>query len=114
MKSEKEESLGYDNREYLTGRTRMNGVQKIAAERMRQIEDEKWTPEHDDEHDEEELASAAVAYAWNNPDMWPWESERWKPSNDPIRNLVKAGALIAAEIDRLERKAILDLENKQL
>jgi hypothetical protein len=32
---------------------------------------------------------------------WPWEPEGWKPSDDPIRNLVKAGSLIAAEIDRL-------------
>lgn len=36
---------------------------------------------------------------WKNG--WPWESKWWKPSNDPIKNLVKAGALIAAEIDRL-------------
>ena len=34
---------------------------------------------------------------------WPWGSEYWKPSEDPVRNLVKAGALIAAEIDRLNR-----------
>lgn len=35
---------------------------------------------------------------------WPWHSSWWKPSDDPIRNLVKAGALIAAEIDRLQRQ----------
>lgn len=34
---------------------------------------------------------------------WPWGDEWWKPSDDPIRNLEKAGALIAAEIDRLLR-----------
>jgi hypothetical protein len=34
---------------------------------------------------------------------WPWSKKWWKPSSDPIRNLVKAGALIAAEIDRLQR-----------
>lgn len=38
--------------------------------------------------------------AWND---WPWEDAAWKPVDDPIRNLVKAGALIAAEIDRLLR-----------
>lgn len=37
------------------------------------------------------------------PDGWPFGQDWWKPSNDPIRNLVKAGALIAAEIDRLHR-----------
>jgi hypothetical protein len=36
---------------------------------------------------------------------WPWDASWWKPSNDPVRNLVKAGALIAAEIDRLQRAA---------
>lgn len=37
---------------------------------------------------------------------WPssWHPEWWKPSNDPVRNLVKAGALIAAEIDRIQRQ----------
>lgn len=38
---------------------------------------------------------------WTNG--WPWDRKWWKPSKDPIRNLVKAGALIAAEIDRLQR-----------
>lgn len=34
---------------------------------------------------------------------WPWAAKWFKPSDDPIRNLVKAGALIAAEIDRLQK-----------
>jgi len=34
---------------------------------------------------------------------WPWDEEWWKPDNDAVRNLAKAGALIAAEIDRLQR-----------
>ena len=38
-------------------------------------------------------------------EYWPWDMKWWKPSDeDPIRNLVKAGALIAAEIDRLQRR----------
>lgn len=36
---------------------------------------------------------------------WPWATDWWKPSDDPITNLVRAGALIAAEIDRLLREA---------
>jgi hypothetical protein len=35
---------------------------------------------------------------------WPWDREWWKPTpNNRIRELAKAGALIAAEIDRLQR-----------
>lgn len=98
----------------------MNGVELIAAERQRQIDQEGWTPEHDDGHLKGELAAAAVCYAdeafvqsyepWSRredaiaPCGWPFDTlDFWKPSDDPIRNLVKAGALIAAEIDRLQR-----------
>jgi hypothetical protein len=97
-----------------------DGVSRIAAERKRQIEVEGWTPEHDGEHRCGELARAACGYAAlasyqagpRNlvddplqppilPRDWPWDVSWWKPSHDLIRNLVKAGALIAAEIDRL-------------
>ena len=89
-----------------------DGVEMIAAERRRQIEAEGYTPEHDDGHPHA-MAMAAIAYAQAAiPDEatyaahnWPWERSAWKPSDDPIRNLVKAGALIAAEIDRLTRAA---------
>jgi hypothetical protein len=36
------------------------------------------------------------------PDGWPWAPELWKPAN-ARRDLVKAGALILAEIERLDR-----------
>lgn len=90
------------------------GTELIAAERQRQVAQEGWTLEHDDEHDDGELLQAARCYLSLNPDYphltgaaldWPWHPDWWKPSPDPIRNLVKAGALIAAEIDRLQRKA---------
>lgn len=111
----------------------MNGAEMIAAERRRQVESEGWTPEHDDDDDHGacELTMAATSYAVyaiaqvngscledpeegigilgtpadQPPPMWPpmWDAAFWKPSDDPIRNLVKAGALIAAEIDRLQR-----------
>jgi hypothetical protein len=36
--------------------------------------------------------------------FWPWDRAWWKPSpNNRIRDMEKAGALIAAEIDRLQR-----------
>lgn len=74
----------------------------IAGERARQIH-HGFTAEHDDEHTDGALASAAVAYAWSNPDMWPFEPESWHPSEDPIRDRVKSGAFIVAEIERLQR-----------
>ena len=84
------------------------GIELIAEERQRQITAEGWTPEHDDEHDNEQLAQAAACYAMpprlRGPLPWPWDADWWKPG-DRIRELTKAGALIAAEIDRLQRAA---------
>ena len=97
------------------------GIELIAAERARQVEKEGWTAEHDDQHDNEDLALAACYYALPAPihidcgrggysiepeDLYPseWSSAWMKRRDDKIRNLVKAGALIAAEIDRLQRK----------
>ena len=91
---------------------RKNGAQLIAAERQRQIAKEGWDFSHDDEHTDGELAQAAACYAlWSRrrrytygyiPFRWPWEPEAWKPKGR-LRDLVRAGALIAAEIDRLQR-----------
>jgi len=82
------------------------GIDLIAAERQRQINVEGWTPEHDDGHTQGELARAAAVYAVPDlhDDWWPWDDGWYRPG-DPIRELVKAGALIAAEIDRLQRDA---------
>lgn len=92
------------------------GVERIAAERRRQIEAEGWTPEHDAEHVGWELSRAAKCYieaadyaSANSrvlrptPATWPWDVSAWRPTTDPVRMLAKAGALIAAEIDRLVR-----------
>ena len=91
-----------------------SGIHLITDERERQINEELWDSGHDDEHDEEEIAFAAVCYAMptsarkmnsngDAPYYWPWDSYYWKPSNR-IRDLVKAAALIAAEIDRIQRQ----------
>jgi hypothetical protein len=98
----------------------MTGAEMIVEERKRQIEVEGWTPNHDEQHSLGELSAAAICYAakannqppvagilgaYRVPQLWPWATKWWKPSpRDPIRMLVKAGALIAAEIDRLLRK----------
>lgn len=87
------------------------GIDYIAAERKRQQEVEGWTPEHDRQHEEGELAIAAACYALegtycqalvDGEDAWPWD-EKWdkRKKHDVIRRLEIAGALIAAEIDRL-------------
>lgn len=132
------------------------GVEMIAAERLRQVE-EGYTQEHDDRHGDQSLAWAAVCYAApdyvlvrppgarftprNLPalgDPFPWLSRDDKRMMRPVnpndlmggmsdegypltgdygkegmseadvrklrlRELVKAGALIAAEIDRITR-----------
>jgi hypothetical protein len=91
----------------------MSGVLLIAQERKRRKRVEGWTAEHDAHHRCAELARAAVCYTrqaidpcrvTNRPPGWPasWDGF-WKPSDDPVRNLVKAGALIASEIDRIQR-----------
>ena len=95
-----------------------NIIDEIAAERRRQIDKEGWTIEHDDQHDKAELALAAAAYATHtalfrdadsktykplvSPAIWPWSPNWWKPKN-PRRDLIRAAALIVAEIERLDR-----------
>lgn len=94
----------------------MTGVEMIAAERTRQIEVEGFIDDVTNCPDGE-LVIAAMCYAAPEstygplrffksayrPAMWPWLKRDWKPTpDDRIRELVKAGALIAAEIDRLQ------------
>lgn len=43
--------------------TKRDGATRIADERKRQVEKEGWTPNHDDEHEENELAFAALCAA---------------------------------------------------
>lgn len=82
----------------------------VIDERLRQRRVEGWTPEHDDRHTNGELADAAALYAslqvrhLTGFEVWPWAAEWWKPT-DRRRDLVKAGALILAEIERLDRAA---------
>jgi hypothetical protein len=105
-----------------------DGATLIMLERRRQKREEGYGHEHDDAHVEGEMADAGATYAeiaafqtrgmdetpeaiiarWKSEPgkmfpMWPWSEESFKPSADPIKNLVRAGALIAAEIDRLQR-----------
>jgi hypothetical protein len=106
-------------------------AQDVLSERQRQVSAEGWTPDHDDEHTSGEMALAAACYAahtatwsyigygmdakrsglfrtYQNAQefvgrMWPWAREWWKPK-DERSNLVRAAALILAEIERLDRR----------
>lgn len=98
-------------------------AQDILAERSRQITAEGYTTSHDDEHSGGELAAAASAYVFaaadrlhpmsqgdggftaSEPPMMMPQQWSFKP-DDPRRMLVKAGALIIAEIERLDRAAV--------
>ncbi|GAL58479.1 hypothetical protein EV102420_11_00490 [Pseudescherichia vulneris NBRC 102420] len=100
----------------------------VLAERRRQVTAEGWTPEHDDTHESGELAGAAACYARHvngrqwvyrtrpesytseaAPNEWPWDEVWWKPKS-PRSDLVRAGALILAEIERLDRAAGISLK----
>lgn len=108
----------------------VTGIDLITAERQRQQDQEGRTAKHDDTHVDGELGAAAACYAMPAQArqlraaeasgcigsvlhaLWPWGMERWErvadaPASDPvqarIQDLTKAGALAAAEIDRLLR-----------
>lgn len=98
------------------------GIGVIARERARQVQEKGYTNEHDDEHDVGELGLAAALYALpygyemgNEPLITQDDFINLHitletgcdfilpPEPDKFRRLAKAGALIAAEIDRLQR-----------
>lgn len=108
------------------------GVRLIHAERERQVGVKGWSLDHDDEHTRGELAWAAAAYAAAPDtvlrlysatgsreavlrDVWPWSKvhdRRPAPGctlAERMRGLVKGGALLAAEIERLVRMMPADL-----
>jgi len=99
-------------------------ITDIAEERVRQIDSEGWSPQHDDEHSDGEMADAAACYAvgstmenevprfWDGlptrlkrrTTVWPWSPEWWKPKS-PHHNKVRAAALLVAELARIQRRA---------
>lgn len=85
-------------------------INEILHERERQVTDEGYLTENDDKYDRHQLIKATIAYCLNAieerlPAMcwWPWHEETFKPTV-PRRDLVKAAALIVAEIERLDRR----------
>jgi hypothetical protein len=100
----------------------MTGIELIIQERKRQIDGKGFTTVHDSQHDDDELALFACDYAMPhamtagrpgltatvNPDAFyplTWQPH-WAKRNEHsrIEQLAIAGALIAAEIDRLQNE----------
>ncbi|MBK8197006.1 MAG: hypothetical protein IPK75_01460 [Acidobacteria bacterium] len=92
----------------------LNAAEDILLERKRQIEAEGFQPEADDRYTEGQLARAAARYAlWGALHdtgkamivwLWPWAQAWFKPRTHR-ENCIKAGALILAEVERLDRQA---------
>lgn len=106
---------------------------ELIRERARQVKEEGWTNEHDDQHPQGALERAAATYAFGASikeewrpwlitthktgrpaqgfhiidvvrNLWPWSFEWWKPEGKTARRmLVIAGALIIAAIERIDR-----------
>lgn len=108
-------------------------IEQIADERVRQVTAEGYLHEHDDEHTDCSIAIAAACYAAPHRiyvkrdfadgvsfvDPWPWHSnfDKRPHEGNTVRSncahgeakrrslLVKAAALIVAEIERIDRAA---------
>lgn len=82
----------------------------IQIERSRQVSSEGFSTKRDDSYVAGELALAGALYAAPAPELdgeakplnWPFPQRWWKPT-DRRRDLVKAAALLIAEIERLDR-----------
>lgn len=112
-----EKQTGRDDLQFATlGRV----IADIGMERGRQTIEEGYTVAHDDSHANGELADAAACYCvsaqeqlngvpmepferFTLADFWPWEPQHWKPKS-PRQDLVRAAALIVAEIERIDRR----------
>ena len=83
------------------------GIEQITDERSKQITKHTYTVKNDSVYTHKELLCAALAYLVTaiygsrmGLEDWPWWREMFKDEGD-VENLKKAGALIAAELDRL-------------
>ncbi|KFB95117.1 hypothetical protein GTGU_04709 [Trabulsiella guamensis ATCC 49490] len=84
-----------------------NAVSDVLAERHRQQSVKGFSVQQDDTYIEGELAAAAISYIepMEAGNYWPadWPAASFKPS-DYRRNLVKATALLLAELERIDRQ----------
>ena len=86
----------------------MSVTDEIAKERARQTK--RYSLRHDDEYKADELTRAAIHYATAgllsnelSGVKWPWDLRAWKPEGHR-RNLIRAAALIVADIERYDRR----------
>ena len=104
-------------------------IKEIEKERIRQIEDEGFTEKQDRfNHQKYELSLAAICYAATEQvyilrsssqvhsfqDPWPWHV-KWdkRATHNKRKKLIIAAALIAAEIERIDRESEL-IEEKRI
>lgn len=117
------------------------GMFDVVSERISQEVENHYSEESDDHQNQLQLLIAAVSYCLYPPDndlernamttffypatestgdikrvseqLWPWDSNTFKP-RDRRNNLVRAAALIMAEIDRMDRLSEKEERNKIL
>ena len=96
------------------------GLEIIVEERIEQIENHGYDADHDDKHVNGEMLKLALYFITGDEDFYPYgwvtpiKAEVFK--KDRINQLAIAGAMIAAEIDRLQRKGeikFVDLNPKK-
>ena len=80
------------------------GAELIADERKRQIEVLGWSANHDLRYEDGQLLDAAYNFLIGRA-QHAWTSRKRGDTPDKIRELTKAGAMIAAELDRLNKLA---------
>ncbi|PJG67788.1 hypothetical protein [Acinetobacter seifertii] len=113
----------------MSGLYSSQAVIDVLNERERQIQIKGWTNEHDDAYEKNELTRAASGYvnhvvgrSWTYnkerpetyrdeevPEFWPWAGNFWKPKS-PREDLVRAAAILIAEIERLDREVKAESE----
>jgi hypothetical protein len=101
-------------------------LELVVRERLRQITEEGWLPEHDDGHVKGEMGQAAACYAdaasmqvrgvnmegaksayfegMTGTPLWPFDQESFRLKDDPLRNAIISAALEIAEADRIIRQ----------
>lgn len=88
----------------------------LLKEREKQTQLKGYSPARDDGYVHGDLAAAASAYAWRagspgtRTNLWPWGQSQFKPSGDRRKDLVKALALLWAEVERIDRLQLEPVE----
>lgn len=103
----------------------MTVLDEIKAEREKQIA-KGYHAAHDDKHVDGEILEGAIIYAEHEENCkdrmngsiyqqygndWPWDESSFKPK-DHRTNLIKAAAMIVAEIERLDRQFVVRKRQK--